>query len=337
MLSKWKSATHALLLGALTSFALAATAIVPLALSTTTALAQGTGGHSGGSGGHEDGGEDGGHEDGGTDAGHSGSGKGRGGHHTPAPAVLPAAASTNGVTAVTGEASLRHARTSGQYLRFELGGARYGSRDANWLPPGFPGDPQVFFDLDVDNAVFGAMAIGHTYSRNLRAEVALNLFGSSDFAGPWTYTLPATTGPHADMSGSVKSVALMANGYYSFDTVGKVTPFVTAGLGLARNTTGIWTRTNTAAVPPTPVTRSFSGASKNNLAWTVGLGVAMDVGPVMGSAPATLELAWRYFDLGTANGGSTPVTGGPGGVPVAPLNFNVSTNVISVGLRIPLN
>lgn len=319
LLSAWKSATHALLLGALTSFGVAVFATVPFALSTTSALAQATGGgHSGGSGGHEDGGEDGGHEDGGTDEGHSGKGKGRGGHHTPAPAVWPAAASTNGVTTVSG-------------------GARYGSRDVNWLPPGFPGDPQVFFDLDADNAVFGAMAIGHTNSRNLRAEVALNLFGSSDFAGPWTYTLPATTGPHADMSGSVKSVALMANGYYSFDTVGKVTPFVTAGLGLARNTTGIWTRTNTAAVPPTPVTRSFSGASKNNLAWTVGLGVAMDVGPVMGSAPATLELARRYFDLGTANGGSTPVTGGPGGVPVAPLNFNVSTNVISVGLRIPLN
>lgn len=334
MLPKWTSATQALLLGAVTSFGVAGVATVPFALSTTSALAQSTGGHSGGSGGHEDGGEDGGHEDGGTEEGHSGSGKGRGGHHTPAPAVLPAAASTNGVTTVPGGAGLRRASASGQYVRFELGGARYGTGNANWLPPGFPGDPQVFFDLDVDNPVFGAIAIGHTYTRNIRAEVALNLFGSSDFTGPWTYTVPATPGPHADMSGSVKSMALMANGYYSFYTTGKVTPFVTAGLGLARNTTGTWTRTNTAA---TPVSRSYSGATKNNLAWSVGLGVAMDVGPVMGSAPATLELAWRYFDLGTARGGSTPVTGGAGGAPVAPLNFNVSTNVISVGLRIPLN
>lgn len=345
MMSKLINAPRALLLGAVSCVGVVGIATVPFAVSATSAFAQEDGGHtggSGGSGGHDGGDEGGGEEGGGHDGGegggkgngHGGSGGGHGGPVTPPPVVAPVAASGDGAAVVSGAAAVRTASASGQYLRFELGASRFGSSDANWLPPGFPGDPQVFFDLDMDSSAFGGVAIGHNYSSNLRAEVALNVFGNSDFTGPWTYTVPATPGPHASVTGSVKSVALMANGYYAFETSGNVKPFVTAGLGVARNSVGTWSRVNAAA---TPVTRSFAGDSKTSLAWSVGLGVAVDVGPVMGSAPATLELAWRYFDLGTAQGGSTPVTGGPGGVPVAPLNFDLSTNVVSVGLRIPLN
>ena len=229
---------------------------------------------------------------------------------------------------------LSNGGSAGSYLRFELGAAYGDANDPYWLPPGYPSDPQIFFDLDTDTAAFGAIALGHSYGNGWRAEVALNVFGSADFSGPWSHTVPETAGPHADMAGSTKSIALLANGYYDFDTGGKATPFVTVGLGVAHNTMDDWTRTNPDSGR---TTRSFEGGSENSLAWSVGLGMAMDVGPVFGSAPAKLEVAWRYFNLGSVSGGTTPLPGsGSGGEPEAPLTFDVSNQVISVGLRIPL-
>ncbi len=226
------------------------------------------------------------------------------------------------------------APTAGTYLRIELGAARSSADDASWLPPGYPADPQVFFDLDLDSAAVGSIAIGHDYGNGWRAEAALNLFGSADFSGPWTYTVPATPGPHADVEGAVSSVALFANGYYDFAMAGKATPFLTAGLGVSRNRMDDWTRINPDAGR---TRRSFEGDTDTSFAWTVGAGVAWDVGPVLGSAPAKLELTLRYFDLGSVSGGTTPLPGsGAGGNPVEALNFDLTDQVISIGLRIPL-
>ncbi|MFN7223760.1 MAG: outer membrane protein [Paracoccaceae bacterium] len=305
-----------------------ATALValPVSLSATSAYAQDAG--------HEEGG---GHEAGGGKGGKGGGGHGGGHGGEPTdPVVAVAPASGNGSGAGTYAAGAM--ASSGTYLRFELGGARSKAGDANWLPPGYPTDPQVFFDLDMDNSAFAAVAVGHDYGAGWRAEIALNAFGRSNFAGPWSYTVPVTTGPHASMEGSVRSVALMANGYYDFDLGNKVKPFVTAGLGLAQNSMN-WSR-----IDPAGNTRSFERSSNSSLAWSVGLGLSVDVGPIIGKAPATFEIAWRYHDLGTAKGSAQSLTGGgggggegPGGIPTAPLNFDLTQQVVSIGLRIPLN
>jgi opacity protein-like surface antigen len=225
-------------------------------------------------------------------------------------------------------------RTLGRYVRLELGAALGSAKDASWLPPGFPTDPQVFFDLDLDTAPMAAIGLGRDYGNGWRGELSLNLFGKSSFDGPWSFTVPTTAGPHADVEGSVRSVAVMANGYRDFDSGGKVTPFVTLGLGLARNTISDWTRINPDAGR---TRRSFEGDTDTGLAWSVGAGLSWDVGPVLGSAPAKLDLTWRYFDLGNATGGTEPLPGsGAGGTPVEALNFDVTDQVIALGLRIPM-
>ena len=310
--------------------------IAPLSLFITPAYAQeddgGHGGGGSGGGGHDDGGEEGGgHDDGGEHEEGGGKGKGKGGKPVP-PVILPVTAGAQGDGA--GSGTLAGIPQAGNYVRIELGAANGSAGDASWLPPGYPSDPQVFFDLDLDTAAMGAVAIGRSYGSNWRAEAALNVFGSSDFAGPWSFTVPTTDGPHADMEGSVRSVALLANGYYDFASVGRTTPFVTAGLGVARNTISDWTRINPDAGR---TRRSFEGGSETGFAWSIGAGIATEVGPVLGSAPAKLELTWRYFDLGSVTGGTTPLPGsGSGGEPVEALNFDLTDHVISIGLRIPL-
>ena len=298
----------------------ATTGIVPLPLGTGAAWAQEDGGHDDGD--HEDGGHEGG--------GHEGGG-GQHGRPVPAEGALPPDMG-NGDSAVV--AAGRRPSASGTYVRVELGAALGSAADASWLPPGAPADPQVFFDLDLDTAAMGAIARGRSFGNGWRAEAALNIFGTSDFSGPWSFTVPATPGPHANVEGSVRAVALMANGYYDFATGGRATPFLTAGLGVARNTMSDWTRINPDAGR---TRRSFAGNSETGLAWSVGAGVSWDVGPVVGSAPAKLEVSWRYFDLGSVSGGTTPLPGsGAGGEPVEALNFNLADQVISIGLRIPL-
>jgi opacity protein-like surface antigen len=114
---------------------------------------------------------------------------------------------------------------------------------------------------------------------------------------------------------------------------GDFTPFVTAGLGFADNTMGDWTRINPDAGR---TTRSFAGGSDSGFAWNVGAGVAWDVGPVLGSGPAKLELAVRYFDLGSVSGSAVPLDGSGSSTPIEALNFDVTEQVFSVGLRFPL-
>lgn len=221
----------------------------------------------------------------------------------------------------------------GLYMRAELGTGRSSASDASWLPPCYPGDPQVFFDLSSDSLPFGALALGYDWQNGWRGEVAVNIFGASDFDGPWSYTVPETAGPHADVLGSMHSKAVLLNAYRDFAAGNGWTPFVTAGIGMARNTMGEWTRIN----PDSDRTeRTFEGGSSTGLAWSVGAGVAVDIGRIGRSAPAKLEIAYRYFDLGSVEGGVDAVPGsGEGGNAARALNFDVSDQVLSVGLRIP--
>ncbi len=314
-----------MVLGAAWVLGMTAAGFVSLTLGAAPAWAQDDGGHE--DGGHEDGG----HEGGGGNGKGQGQGAGQFGKPVPAGELPPATPGTGDSAAAVAQAGVPQ---PGTYYRLELGAAMGSAGDASWLPPGYPADPQVFFDLDLDTAATGAIAIGRSYGNGWRAEAALNVFGSTDFAGPWSYTVPSDPGPHADVEGSVRTVALFANGYYDFEMEGSATPFVTAGLGVASNKMGDWTRINPDAGR---TTRSFEGGSDTSLAWSIGAGVAWDVGPVLGSAPAKLELAWRYVDLGSVTGSTTPLPGsGAGGNPVEALNFDLTEQVVSVGLRIPL-
>jgi opacity protein-like surface antigen len=96
---------------------------------------------------------------------------------------------------------------------------------------------------------------------------------------------------------------------------------------------GNWTRTNAAATQPS---RSFEGDSKTNLAWSLGAGVSWNVGK-NANGPIKMDLTYQYFALGNAQGGGTPLAGSGTESPVNPLEFDISSQVVSVGVRIPLN
>lgn len=221
------------------------------------------------------------------------------------------------------------------YIRFALGGEMARFDDSYWDPAG-PDDPRVFFDLANEDAVMGTLAMGYDWGKGVRAEIAFLGFGEKDVAGPWSYTVPDTPGPHASMAGTLRSNALMANAYLvpleRQGRTGAFQPFLMAGIGLAHNGLDSWTRTNPDS---NQETRSFEGAARTDMAWTLGAGAAWQIGG-RGKKPVMLELMYQYIDLGRAEGGSTPLPGSGMSEPREPWGFDVTTNVVSIGIRIPI-
>lgn len=224
--------------------------------------------------------------------------------------------------------------TYGPYLRFEAGRTSTSLSDANWLPPGAT-DPRVFFDTTDDDNGFVGAAVGFDWMNGFRAEGTILSAGELDAAGPWSYTVPAVPGPHADITAAnVRTTALMGSVYYApleqRGVKSRIQPYLVAGLGFAWNEMSDWTRTNAASGSPV---RTFEGDSNVDLAYSVGLGVEMQV-TRPGQHPVLIDLSWRFYDFGTAEGGTTPLTGGQ--PPREAFSVDRTDSVVSLGVRVPL-
>ena len=230
----------------------------------------------------------------------------------------------------------------GPYFRAEVGYAAPSIANGYWRPPGYDpapgiGDPEIRFDLDGEDVAMGSLAIGYDW-QGWRGEVAVSELGSGDVSGPCSSASDGSScSIHANIDNApVSSTAIMANVFYApFEARGSQSvfqPFFVAGLGVARNDVGDWTRSNPGASRPI---RSFEGASTTSLAWSVGVGASYQLtGP--GEWPVLLEGSLRYYDLGSAEGGSIPLPGNGASEPVQPLTFDNRQSVIAIGVRIPL-
>ncbi|MGB8622840.1 MAG: hypothetical protein WCD16_08470 [Paracoccaceae bacterium] len=234
--------------------------------------------------------------------------------------------------------------TYGRYVRLEFGVASPSPDNGFWRPPGYPADPKINFDLNGGDTGFGAVAMGFDWMNGFRGDISLTMTGNSDISGPCSSASdgsPCDTGGsdnHADISdASVRTTAVMGNLFYSpLEQQGSNSvfqPFLVAGLGIANNHVGRWTRENDS-LGAGGVTRTFKGASNTDLAWSLGLGASWQV-TRPGKWPVIVEASWRYYDFGMAEGGATPV-GGSGGTPVQPLTFDHRDQVFSIGVRVPL-
>lgn len=227
--------------------------------------------------------------------------------------------------------------TYGPYVRAELGYDLSLAGNGFWDPPGAD-DPRVFFDLDGNDAGFGSVAAGFDWMNGTRADVSLSYFTANEIAGDWSRTEPSTPGPHASMSARVSTVALMGNVFYSpLEARGRqatFNPYLTAGIGVAINDMADWTRINEDnEVRPT---RTFRGATNTDLAWSIGVGASWRT-EAFGSREVLIDAGVRYYDLGQAVGGATPLPGDGEGGPRTPLTIDMESVVFSVGVRVPLS
>lgn len=134
-------------------------------------------------------------------------------------------------------------------------------------------------DVSFDNAANFSAALGKEITDKARAELELS-YRKTDLDNL------SALGVSGDVDGDLKTTALMVNGYYDVMSSGKISPYLTAGLGLAKHSVST---TNTTLPGPVVVT----GLSDDDtvIAYKLGAGVDFKAG-----ANTSVFTQYNYFD-----------------------------------------
>lgn len=131
-------------------------------------------------------------------------------------------------------------------------------------------------------------ALGYRLKDWLRTEVLLSWRPDMDFSGQSNFL---GAGADQPVNGSVASLAGFGVAYVDLPPIGKVRPFLGAGLGVAHNRVGsmIYAFPGLSAT----ATTTTPGGSSSNLAYLLTAGISVPMGRRL-----DLDLAYRYADLG---------------------------------------
>jgi opacity protein-like surface antigen len=196
---------------------------------------------------------------------------------------------------------------SGWYLRGDIGMTNQRVKSLN---NAIFDDPTAQFthrDNTFDSAPLYGVGIGYQLNSWLRFDVTGEYRGKSSFHGGDSYTYNDGTNVGSGFNNYTADKSewtIMANAYVDLGTWYGITPFLGAGVGASRNTISnfkdVGSNVGTAGDPMGLTNSSSYGAesSKWNLAWALHAGLAYQVSPNF-----TVELAYRYIDLGKAQTG----------------------------------
>jgi opacity protein-like surface antigen len=222
---------------------------------------------------------------------------------------------------------------SGWYLRGDIGmtNQRVGTLD-NVL---FAGTPAlVIRDKNFEGGMLAGLGIGYQYNSWLRFDITGEYRGETGFHGFDTWT-DLNGDPRFNNYSAKKSEWLaLANVYFDLGTWYGVTPFVGAGVGAARVTLHSFRDAGIAYATPNDLgsafpTMAYAGAaSRWNFAWAVHAGFAFQVNPAL-----TLELAYRYLDMGEGRTGDVIAFDGTNTVNNPMIFRDLTSHDLKLGLR----
>jgi opacity protein-like surface antigen len=191
---------------------------------------------------------------------------------------------------------------SGWYLRGDIGfsnqnvGSLFNVNYANF-------DSVSNIDKGFDAAPLFGLGVGYAVNNWLRFDVTGEYRGAANFHGLDVGAIPG--GGFADdrYTGSKSEWTFLFNGYVDLGTWWSITPFVGAGVGFSRNTISNFgdfsVCVNSLSCAGNGGSDAFGGSySKWNFAWALHAGLAYQL-----YHNVTLELAYRYIDLGNAQSG----------------------------------
>jgi opacity protein-like surface antigen len=176
--------------------------------------------------------------------------------------------------------------------------------------------------------IFG-LGVGYRVNNWFRADVTGEWRGNSQFLGKDSITYPGGLGTdtyHASKSEWV----VLANAYVDLGTWWCITPFIGAGVGGARVSINNFTDQGIAnnGFGAEPGLAFGDNVSKWNLAWAVHAGLAYKVTPNF-----TVELAYRYLDMGDGLTGDLRTFDGVNNVN-NPMTFkNITSHDLKLGVR----
>ena len=198
----------------------------------------------------------------------------------------------------------------------------------------------AFVTKSVNNTAFVGVGAGYRFNANFRADVTAEFRGSHGFNAIDRYNFDCDSAGFTGFgscanggtitrnniwSGNLSSQVFLANAYLDLCNCGNLTPFVGAGIGMARHRMhGI--------IDFDPGDFGGGGhvaeSTNTSLAWAVHAGLGYQVNPHL-----TLELAYRYLNMGDAKSGGLGCL--PNGCQTgAPFELkNISAQEVKLGMR----
>lgn len=147
-----------------------------------------------------------------------------------------------------------------------------------------------------DSAPFFGIGIGYRHNSWFRWDITGEYRGKAHFAALDRYDSDnnGTWDGTNDYTAKKSELLFLFNAYLDLGTWKAITPFVGAGIGASRNTITNFRDINV----PNDAVAYANDTSKWEFAWALHAGFAYDVTPNF-----TIELAYRYLDLGNAKSG----------------------------------
>jgi opacity protein-like surface antigen len=194
-------------------------------------------------------------------------------------------------------------------------------------------DVTVASSLQTNNfntaGIFG-LGVGYKVNNWFRADVTGEYRGNSQFHGTDRITYVGGIGIDT-YNGTKNEWVVLANAYIDLGTWWYITPFIGAGVGGARVAINGFTDASIAnnGGGALPGLAYADNVSKWNLAWAVHAGLAYKVTPNF-----TVELAYRYLDMGDGLTGDLRTFDGSGTNTINPMTFkNITSHDLKLGVR----
>ncbi len=212
----------------------------------------------------------------------------------------------------------------GWYLRGDIGMSNQRVKSLDNALYHTPGTSVEHKGLGFDSAGIYGVGVGYTFNNWLRGDVTGEWRGKANFHGSDIVSFNGVPVGTDVYTGSKSEWLILANAYVDLGTWWHITPFVGAGVGMARNTISSFTDIGGPAY-----SAAFGDkASKWNFAWAVHAGLAYQVSPGL-----TVELAYRYVNLGNAASGDLYTYDGINSV-YNPMEFrDITSHDVKLGVR----
>jgi opacity protein-like surface antigen len=184
-------------------------------------------------------------------------------------------------------------------------------------------------NLSFNNAGIFGLGAGYRFNNWFRADVTGEYRGNSQFFGTDRIAYPGGVG--TDTYHATKNEwVVLANAYVDLGTWWCITPFVGAGIGTARVAINGFTDQGIAnnGAGALPGLAFGDNVSKWNFAWAAHAGLAYKVSPAF-----TVELAYRYLDMGDGLTGDLKTFDGTNAVNNPTTFKHITSQDLKLGVR----
>lgn len=186
-------------------------------------------------------------------------------------------------------------------------------------------------DRDFDGGPIFGVGVGYRFNKWFRVDVTGEHRAAVDFTGNDIGVIGADT--FSNNYDAKKSEWLaMINAYADLGTYRGITPFVGAGVGMIRTEIAGFTDIGTNSADNLVAIAYGADNSEWSFAWALYAGLGFEITPNL-----TLELAYRYLDIGDAESGDLVAFDGTNDVD-NPMEFNdLTSHDVRLGMRYMFN